>query len=209
MKARRKISAIKADFLSEIKRLQKFDAENQKKYSAGKPSLSKREISLLTESIFFSAFREYENFIRDVFLIYSLGNSKYQRRKIISYLQPKDFFHAEKLMQSSMPFLEWNSPDEIIERSELYFVNGYPFKVPYATNLQALKDYKRVRNHIAHNSSASLAQYIKVLKNHYGTIPLNTPSPGEFLLESERRFPGRYKLLTFFDLIINMANGIT
>lgn len=124
---RRAVSAALKDFQLEIRRLEKFDAENQRNFAAS--VLSQKQLHLLTEAIFFSSFRTYENFVRDIFLLYCMGKTPCSgRKKVKSFLSPLDFCHTENLIKSSMPFLDWSSPDTVIDRSELYLQNGFPIK---------------------------------------------------------------------------------
>ncbi len=190
----------------------RFDAENQRRFGAmlGRANgLSPKQLHLLTESVFFTAFREYEAFVRDVFVLYCLEKEPSSGKRVRSYLRPRNFAHAEQLMQSSMPFLDWTNPATVIDRAELYLQDGFPVKLPFTTNQDVLRDYKRIRNHIAHGSSQSMVEYKKVLRKHYTTVPLVTPAPGEFLLATERNRANQYKLLTFFDLMRAMANDLT
>ncbi|MEQ9467393.1 MAG: hypothetical protein RLN88_08280 [Ekhidna sp.] len=205
-KKRIKISAAYNDFIKTINGLRSFDSTNQLNFNKG--LLSKKQIHILSESCFFSAFREYENFVRDIFLLYAQGKKTTSGSKVVSYLNPIDFFHAEKMMQSSMPFLDWNSPDTVIERSELYLKDGYPIKTPYTTNRSKLSDYKKLRNHIAHNSTTSLSAYKKILRVYFRTMPLKTPSVGEYLVLTARADRTKYHLLEFFDLIEDMADKL-
>lgn len=212
--SRRRISAVYNDFFNEIRRLEHYDTENQAKFSAsvaavGPVKLSKRQLFMLTEAIFFTGYRAYENFLRDIFLLYCMEKKPKSAQVVNSFLDPRDFNHAEMLIQSSMPFLDWSSPSIVINRAELYLAQGFPIKLPISTNQDLLTDYKRLRNHIAHNSKESLDEYKKTIRKHLSTIPLIIPSPGEFLLISERRMPHKYKLLTFFDLMKKLANDIT
>lgn len=210
---RRKHSAALRDFRTELDSLERFDAENQAAFSAatrapGSKKLPQRQLHLLTEAIFFAGFRAYESFVRDVFLLYCMEKKPPSGAKAKSFIKPKNFNHAEDLIQSSMRFLDWTQPDKVIQRAELYLDNGFPVKLPYTTNLEVLRDFKRIRNHIAHDSKPSLEEYRKVLRKHYRTIPLTLPSPGEFLLVPERHST-RYKLLTFFDLMKKVSNDLT
>jgi hypothetical protein len=213
-KSRRKLTAVYRDFLNEIKRLERYDRENQAKFSAsistkGPIKLSKRQLFMLSEAIYFTGFRDYENFLRDVFLLYCMEKSPKSGMKVNSFIKPKDYFHAEELMKSSKPFLDWCSPQIVIQRAELFLREGFPIKLPISTNQEILTDYKRIRNHIAHNSRESLEEYKKVLRKHFGTIPLYVPSPGEFLLETEKLNPKKYKLLTFFTFLKKLAHDLT
>ena len=205
--ARRVVSAVLRDFLTELRRLEKFDAENQRNFSRETPhkSISKKQLYLLTEAIFLAGFRAYENFIRDTFLLYCMEKKSASGRAIRSFLKPRDFLHAENLIKSSMPFLDWSSPDVIVKRSELYLDNGSPINLAITNQIIFLRDYKKIRNHIVHNSGESLSEYKKVLKKHYTVIPLTIPIPGEFLLQSERSEVSKYKLLIFFDVMRSIA----
>ena len=210
---RRKISAVYGNFIIELQRLERLDGQNQRNFSTpvgGKAAqISLRQMHFLTESIFFAAYRAYESFVRDCFLLYCLGATTRAGASITSYLNPKDFPHAEKLIQSSMPHLDWTNPETMITRSELYLKDGFPFKLPYSTNISTLHDFRRIRNHIAHNSKESLDHYKITLRSHYSTIPLIIPSPGEFLLFPDNVNPTKYKLLTFFELLEKLSNDLT
>jgi hypothetical protein len=211
---RRKLSAPLRELNEEIDRLLRFDADNQKNFStptgsAKKRSISKRQLHMLTESIYFSAFRAYENFLRDVFLLYCLEKKPRSGAKVSSYLKPKSFDHAELLIQSSMQVLDWNNPDQIIERAELYLDQGFPVKLPYTVNRGILQDMRTIRNHIAHNSAKSLRSYKNVLLKHYGVVPLIIPQPGEFLLQPDSANPGKYKLLIYLEFLKQISTDLT
>lgn len=208
VKNRIKISASYNSFIQEIKRLERFDFLNHQKFSAHQ--LTKAQIELMVESIFFAAFRSYEGFIREIFVLYCQEKKTDTKTNIKSYLKPKNFEHSELLVKSSMPFLDWTSPETIIERSELYLENGYPIKLPYTTNLQQLRDFKRLRNHIAHNSLESETQYEKLVRVHYGGIrPLIIPTPGQYLMLTSHRNQTNYLLLDFFDLMKTISVDLT
>lgn len=206
---RRKISAVTRDFNSEILRLERFDSENQNKFSASIHSFSKNQLHFLTESIFFRAFRSYEKLVRDIFLLYSLGRKSDSGKRALSYLNPKGFLHAEILIKSQLRFLDWGNPDIVIERVETYLRNGDPIKLPLSSNREALQDYRKIRNHIAHDSKESFDGYISVLRKHFGTVPLSVPCPGEFLLKNDRVDPSKYKLQAYFELLKVMVVGFS
>jgi len=206
---RRKLSAVTKDFNTEISRLERFDSENQRKFSSSVDSFSKNQLHFLTESIFFRAFRSYEKVVRDVFLLYCLGKRSDSGKKASSYLKPKSFLHAETLLKSQLRFLDWGNPDIVIERAETYLKDGYPIKLPLSSNREALQDFRKIRNHIAHDSKESLEGYKSVLRKHYGTVPLSVPCPAEFLLRNDRADPSKYKLQVYFELLKDMIVGFS
>lgn len=208
-RSRRKVSAVVRDFHAELNRLERFDAKNQARFSASTGALSKHQLHFLTEAIFFRGFRAYESFVRDIFLLYCLEKRPRSGAKVTSFLTPKSFLHAEELIQSSMRFLDWTNPDLVIERAELYLKDGFPIKLPYTANRNTLWDFKRIRNHIAHDSKESLGGYRTVLRRHYGVVPLKLPPPGRFLLVPDRRTPSKYNLLAFFELMRELSVDLT
>ena len=113
------------------------------------------------------------------------------------------------LVKSSMLFLDWSSPDTLIERAEAYLKDGYPLKTPLSTNLESLRTLKRVRNHIAHMSSKSMVEFKKVLKTHHGTIPLGLARSGEYLLLPCKNDSTTYYLNSFMDLMEDVAVKVT
>jgi hypothetical protein len=208
VKNRIKISACYNSFILEISRLERFDYQNHIKFNRNE--LTKAQMELMVESIFFAGFRAYEGFIREIFVLYCLQKTTSRKTNIKSYLKPKNFEHSELLVKSSMPFLDWTKPETVIERAELYLENGYPIKLPYTTNLQQLKNFKTLRNHIAHNSSESEIQYEKLVRNYYhGIRPLQIPSPGQYLMLTSRNNLAHYLLLDFFSLMKTISIDLT
>ena len=72
-----------------------------------------------------------------------------------------------------------------------------------------LSEFKKIRNHIAHNSVESQADFGKVVKNHFGVLPLIIPTPGQYLLLSSKKKVGNYVLLDFFDLMKKISLDLT
>lgn len=210
---RRSLSGPYRDLKSEISKLSRIDDENQRKFSPGpgRPSLgmlSLYQIHLLTESVFSQAFRSFESFVRDIFLLYCLEVRPKSGKRVVSYIQPQSFTHAEKMIKSSMPFLDWSSPDVIIERSEMYLKNGFPVKDVFTSRRQVFRHMKSLRNHIAHDSIESNSRYLKVLRNYYGTTPVKIPRPGKFLLEPDRNNSSQYLLKYYLNFLIETADDL-
>ena len=208
VKNRFKISASLNSFTKEITRLKRFDFINHAKFN--NRELTKSQIEFLVESIFFASYKCYEGFLREIFLLYCMEKQSTVKPKVESYLKPKNFEHAELLIKSSMPFLDWTNPEYVIERSEIYLQkNGHPFKLPYITNKQQLTDFKKIRNHIAHNSVESQIAFEKIVRNYFGVIPLKIPSPGQYLMLTSKRNATNYNLLDFFGLMESISIDLT
>lgn len=164
---------------------------------------------LLTEGVFFAAFRAYEQFMRNVFLLYCCGAQPSGGKRAQSFLYPKTLTHAEELVKSSMPFLDWSSPDAVMQRAASYLKDGYPVKSVLAANLEVLRTLKKVRNHIAHMSLESGTEFKKVLREHYGTVPLTILRPGQYLLLPCKGDQRTYYLRLFMDTIEDIAIKVT
>jgi len=199
------------DLALEIRRVRKLNSFNQKHFAPGTAvvsRLTKSQLHMLTESVFFSAFRAYERFLRNVFLLFCRSVQPPGHRRTRCYLSPKNNLHAEKLLKSTARFLDWGGPEQLIERAEIFLEDGFPVVDVIRPRLADLRDLKRLRNHIAHMSDESQAEYEKTLITHYGTIPLSLPRPGEFLLLNSRKVRGKYYLQQYFDLIEGVAEQL-
>lgn len=207
---RRKLSTSLQNLHTELNRLVRYHAENQRLFSSAKRSnMTLHQLHMNVENIFNTAFRCYENFMRDIFLLYCQEKVPKSGQPVQSYLRPKDFLHAEAMIKSSMQFLDWSNPDVIIQRSELYLKDGVPVKIHYVTHRETLRDIKHIRNHIAHNSEESLELYKKVIKKYYTILPLEIPRPGKFLLEPDRKTPSKKKLLVYLEFLKQISSDLT
>ena len=200
------VAALLLSFRIELDILRAFDSQNQSAFSSGKSSnLTADQLHMLVETVYFRAYRSYEHYIRDIFLLYCTGHSSKSGKAVTSFLNPRDSEHAEQLVKSSMEFIDWGSPDKVIRRAELYLNQGFPIKEPYTLRLAFLRDYRHIRNRIAHASTESLEGYGKVLGRYFGAPPLPLPEPGEYLLKPDKTHKTRYLLQTFLDTLETLA----
>lgn len=204
-----KISASYNDFVKSIESLAKLDKDNQSRISSSN-GLSKDQFAMLTEGVYFSAYRSFETFIEEIFILYSQGKASILGKKPKTYLNPRDYNHAYELIKSSKAYLEWNNPDHVIGRAETYLKDGGPVKQVVAANRVVLNDMRKIRNHIAHNSKESFSQYQKVIMNHFRTLPLKIPRPGEYLVMMvPRSSPPTHYLLFYLENLKRIAKDLT
>jgi hypothetical protein len=95
-------------------------------------------------------------------------------------VNPTDRAHARAIVTSSQPFLDWTSPNVLMDRCETYLAEG-PIRDAIASSREHLLQAKKIRNHIAHNSRESQAEFVKIVRAFYLTDPAVIPSAGEFL----------------------------
>lgn len=177
---------------------------------AQNPSLVSSQIATINEAIFVRAFRAYENLLESIFIDYVQGENTLGGGNVVSYLRPRDAIHAYEMVKSSQPFLEWNRPSTVLARSETYLDCGGPIKTVLAAKQSLLQDFRKLRNHIAHNSRTSTEDYKKVVQHYLTTLPLTLPTPGEFLQLSkrERASPPRTFLRYALDEIADIGDAL-
>lgn len=149
--------------------------------NSAQPALPISENHFFYESVFLRVFRAYENYLERIFISYTQQEPTLAGVGVLSFVTPSDKDHARKLITSSMPFLDWTSPQNVISRAEVYLQNGGPIKLATSTNQAFLVQTKKIRNHISHNSEESQIPYLKVLNELLLTTPIVIPTPGELL----------------------------
>lgn len=175
---------------------------------SGLTSFTSVQTATINEAILVRAFRAYENLLESVFLEYVQGKPTLSNLPVVSYLAPRDTDHAYSLIKSSQAFLEWNKPDQVIQRAETYLGNGGgPIKPVIASKQSVLTDIRKIRNHIAHNSRMSSIEYRKVVQHYLQTLPLTIPTPGDFLQHTKPK--SKHTILRYFlDELADTANAL-
>jgi hypothetical protein len=212
---RKKVSAPYNDFVKSIDALLSLDQKNQERLASSSGRIPQNDISyqqliLLTEGIFLSAYRDFESFLEDIFILYTQSKATLSNKEAKSFLNPKNFKHAYELISSGKEYLDWTSPSVVLRRAETYLKDGEPIKPSFTSNQTVLNQMKSIRNHIAHNSDKSLGQYRKVLQAVYGTIPLKIPRPGKFLLQMvPSSSPPNHYLVYYLNILLTVAEDVT
>ncbi len=212
MAERRKIITAFNDFDAELKRLTRLDEQNQRMFYAGpgRPRVGRISVSqmhLLTEAIFTRAFAKYECYMEEAFILYCRGRPTRSGEYIASYISPRNYLHARSMIKSSMPFLEWNSPDTIIERSKAYLAPDNPIFLGVTNHQVRLSRMRSIRNAIAHSSDEAEAKFRKTIRDELGIAPLTPPTVGGFLMMSDRQVNHRHHYLkSYIDILFEVAN---
>ena len=186
MPIRRKFQTAHRALEGELLRLIRIDIENQRRRSttAGRPSageISPKQLYLLNESVFFAAYRAFENYMEECFILYTMGVANLSGFCANSYLASRNYNKNREIIKSGNRYLDWNTPETLISRSELLLKDGEPVKSVLVAKTAPMRRLKRIRNHIAHNSEESLLDFKKVLRAELSALPISLPSAGEFL----------------------------
>lgn len=157
------------------------------------------ERHLLYEAIFLRMYRAYENLLENVFISYLIGEQTIGGVQVDSHVRPIDRDHARALVTSSQPFLDWTSPQVVIKRADTYIIGGDPIRTAIAGSQSHLQQAKKIRNHIAHNSTESAKDFNPIIVHFLLTAPLVAISAGEFLAYTPTSGPcARKEILSFF-----------
>lgn len=172
--------------------------------------LTVEQLHLITEGLFFSAYRAFENYLENTFILCLVGEPTSGNFVPISYLQPKNVDHARELIKAGQAFLDWTSPDNVMSRAETYLEDGKPFNSVLPGYLVSLRNMKKLRNHIAHNSKESEGEYKKLVRDLYnGVIPLKIPTPGELLLRQSSPSASSHYLIELVAILREVAKQLS
>lgn len=138
------------------------------------------------EHSFLKAYIGWEIFLEDSFKSYLLGRRTDSGYKMKRYLKPKDLKHVENLISYKWTntYERWNYI-EVAKRADLFFKDYSNYSNAFTSIKTQLDDMSKIRNHIAHKSEKSKAEFEHVVRDrlHGGTVPSNI-TVGKFLLNT-------------------------
>lgn len=143
-------------------------------------SLSER--ALVTEACFLNLFIVFEEFLEASFLHYLVGRMSTARWRPSRYAKPPTVEHANKMLVGQQRFVDWSTPATVIKYSELYFLEGEPFKTPLSGASAQLLDMKTVRNSTAHKSTTTQVK-LETLYLRWSGMPKYGVTAYEMLIE--------------------------
>lgn len=118
--------------------------------------LKGRQLEALYESVFLRIFAQYEAFQEAALVRYmaNYGTPAYQPAPAPGTRLQPTVRAATSTLYGGSRYLLWHDNDKAIRRSQRFLVNS-PMELVLSANSANLKDYARVRHHIAHNSPDS------------------------------------------------------
>lgn len=122
-----------------------------------------------------------ERFFEDCLGFYAIGErspGRYRprrRRRI-------QVSHQQMLatVRGDRDYVEWSDPQRVIDRADLWLVDGRPFRDPISATSQLLTYLRHLRNVIAHESAASREKLRNSTRRLYGAVPRSL-CPGQQL----------------------------
>lgn len=164
------------------------------------------QLEIIAELAFLRIFIAWENFLEGSFIRYLMGArspSGYSPTRLVT---PKNMNHALDLISSGREYIKWNSACEVIERSEIYFRDGQPYKNVLEGATKDLNDMNTIRNRIAHKSTFSKNKFNDFVRRELGHGRRGM-TPGRFLLTPLYSSP-QTSFLDYYVGIIKTASRI-
>ena len=172
---------------AKLRELIKLDSEYQ---TSG--FKSKQALGYSIEYIFLEGFKTWENFVEDLFTSHARYNDPVSGKRSYPYLAPKTESHALELLTLEKDYLDWTSPDNILVRAKTCFKKDTVITTPIKRNLSALRDMRKIRNHVAHGSKESLRLFKDLSRRRLGII---VARPGDYL---NKQSPRQNKYIQYF-----------
>lgn len=146
--------------------------------------------SLTFESSLSRAFRAYENFVEDTFIAYMTGEPTVSGAQVQRFVSPESAEHARRmLLPGNAKYLDWADPSTVAYRGKYFLQEDGPLPTAVTQAWNTIDWMRKVRNHIAHNSTESMLQYRKVAAVITLVDDPAPPRPGDLLQSRPQRGP--------------------
>lgn len=145
------------------------------------PPFPRNQIYMIYELSFLRIFLSWEWFIESTFILYMLGSKTNTGYRPKVYVRPKDQNHAYQFVKEGRDYADWTSPDVVIRKSSLFFVDGEPYKESLMPIIQDIQNMKTIRNAIVHMSAESREKFETLVRSKLGYAK-EAITPGEFLV---------------------------
>lgn len=122
-------------------------------------------IQALYESAFLRTFTAWERFLESTFFEHLLRQDLPQKLSSNRYYNPPSRKAAYELLLGGQRYLDWTEPATIVARAQAVFKRGTPFRAPLDGNAALLREMKRIRNAIAHDSQGARDKFGKLVRS--------------------------------------------
>lgn len=135
----------------------------------------------INEMAFLGMFLAWEEFLEATFVRYMCGAATKTSYQPTVYVMPLTLDHALKFfIVKPRDYVEWSSGQQVMERAEMVFRDGEPYRSALRPSLTDLDDMRQIRNAIAHRSGISWKKFETAVRRILGSRPRGL-SPGMFL----------------------------
>lgn len=168
-----------------------IQAVNTTEYLADEIKKSIRD--LVVKQAFISVVTQWEHFLEDTAIAYSLGETSLQGWALEKYISPIDGDHANRLIKGAAIYPDWSDLKKVKDTVKALFKNGEPYLSAINGFSSKYTEIKKVRNIIVHNSIKSQDEFDTLIRNVLATSEVGI-SPVEFLLSQKGKAPPFYKI---------------
>ena len=135
----------------------------------------------INEMAFLSMFLAWEDFLEASFIRFMCGAVTRTHYKPKVYVTPMNLDHALSfLIIKPREYVEWASAQQVVERAEIIFRDGEPYKSAIRPSIVDFDHMRQIRNAIAHRSGSSWRKFEAVVRGILGSRPHGL-TPGMFL----------------------------
>lgn len=157
-----------------------------------------REMTI--KQAFLNVFTEWEHFLENSAIAYSLGEENLCGFKPNKYISPIDEDHANRLIKGDSTYPDWSDIRSVKDTVLRLFENGEPFKSALDGFSSKFSEIKKVRNIIVHNSVKSKEEFDTLVRNSLRASDVGL-TVVEFLLSKKGTNP------YFFDIYITLIEN--
>lgn len=170
-----------------------------------KDDITRNVREMVVNQAFVRVFTEWEYFLENSTIVYTLGESTLKGRKPVCYISPRDEEHAHQIIKGTSKYPDWSNMDVVIELEETLFEDGFLYKKALQGFSSKYKDMKKVRNHIAHNLVKSQNDFKSLVRTALNPSKVGI-SPADFLLSKKN--DGSFFYMVYITCIDNAAKII-
>jgi hypothetical protein len=124
----------------------------------GRYKLPQNQREFITDSAYLKLFIAWETFLESSFVNYMLGEPSVSGNLVMSFVNPLNVQHANKLLIGTQKYVDWSNPDIVKRLCNLYFAPGNPIDTFISSMMADLFDLKTIRNAAAHLSTTTRQQ---------------------------------------------------
>ena len=172
-------------------------------YSANGDLELVRELTI--KQAFLRVFTEWEHFLENSIIAFTLDESNIAGYKPTRYIFPVDEDHANRLIKGNSIYPDWSDIKQVKEIVFRLFKDGEPYINELNLINSLFTGMKKVRNVIVHNSIKSKNEFDTHVRNTLGPAKVGI-SPTGFLLSKKGHDPRYYK--QYIDCLQSAANHI-
>lgn len=148
---------------------------------------------MVVKQAFVSVYTEWEHFLEDVTIAYSLGGVNPNGYSPHRFVLPQDEDHADQLIKSSTAYFDWSKLEDVVKLEKSFFRDGEPFVAAINGFKSKYNEMKKVRNFIVHNSIKSREQFDSLVRTALRASAVGI-TPVEFLLSKKNSDPFFYNI---------------